>query len=61
MAKKQKRNCFLISFSVRARTIDLAKPGAWKKLETFLNDRYSGGTDGDNCGCPDGAVVEMDI
>ena len=46
MAKKQKRNCFLISFSVRARTIDLAKPGAWKKLDSFLNDRYSGGTDG---------------
>ena len=31
---------------MRARTIDLAKPGAWKKLDSFLNDRYSGGTDG---------------
>ena len=46
MAKKQKRNCFLISFSVRAKRLDLAKPGAWKKLESFLNDRYTGGTDG---------------
>ena len=46
MAKKQKRNCFLMSFSVRAKSIDLAKPGAWKKLEGFLNDRYTGGTDG---------------
>ena len=46
MAKKQKRNCFLISFSVRAQSIDLAKPGAWKKLESFLKDRYTGGTDG---------------
>lgn len=46
MAKKQKRNCFLISFSVRAQSIDLAKPGAWKNLESFLKDRYTGGTDG---------------
>ena len=46
MAKKQKRNCFLISFSVRSQSIDLAKPGAWKKLESFLKDRYTGGTDG---------------
>ena len=46
MAKKQKRNCFLISFSVRAKRLDLAKPGAWKKLESFLSDRYTGGTDG---------------
>ena len=46
MAKKQKRNCFLISFSVRAKSIDLARPGAWKKLDNFLNDRFTGGTDG---------------
>ena len=46
MAKKQKRKCFLISFSVRAQCIDLSKPGSWKKLESFLSDYYSGGTDG---------------
>ena len=46
MAKKQKRNCFLISFSVRAQSIDLSKPGSWKKLDSFLSDYYSGGTDG---------------
>ena len=46
MAKKQKRKCFLISFSVRAQSIDLSKPGAWKRLDSFLSDYYSGGTDG---------------
>ena len=46
MAKKQKRKCFLISFSVRAQSIDLSKPGAWKRLDAFRGDYYSGGTDG---------------
>lgn len=46
MANKQKRKCFLISFSVRAQSIDLSKPGSWKKLDSFLSDYYSGGTDG---------------
>ena len=46
MAKKQKRHCFLISFSVRAKYIDLSKPGTWSKLDSFLNDYFSGGTDG---------------
>lgn len=46
MAKKQKRNCFLISFSVRAKHIDLSIPGSWAKLNKFLSDSFSGGTDG---------------
>ena len=46
LAKKQKRNCFLITFSVRAQYLDLSKPGSWRKLDSFLNDYYSGGTDG---------------
>ena len=46
MAKKQKRKCYLISFSVRAQCLDLSKPGTWKKLDAFLSDYYSGGTDG---------------
>ena len=47
MAKKQKRPCYLISFSVRAKSIDLAKPRNWNKLDHFLGDSYSGGTDGE--------------
>lgn len=47
MAKKQKRSCYLISFSVRAKAIDLAKPRNWGKLDHFLSDSFSGGTDGE--------------
>ena len=47
MAKKERRKCFLISFSVRAKNIDLSRAGNWRKLETFINDRYCGGTDGE--------------
>lgn len=47
MAKKERRKCFLISFSVRANSIDLSRPGNWNKLEAFLKDRYTGGTEGE--------------
>lgn len=47
MAKKQKRPCYLISFSVRAKAIDLAKPRNWGKLDNFLSNSFSGGTDGE--------------
>lgn len=47
MAKRQKRPCFLISFSVRAKSIDLAKPRNWGKLDSFLKNSFSGGTDGE--------------
>lgn len=47
MAKKQKRKCFLITFSVRAQAIDLAHPANWNKLKDFLTHGLSGGTDGE--------------
>ena len=47
MAKKQKRPCYLISFSVRSKSIDLAKPRNWSKIDNFLEHSYSGGTDGE--------------
>ena len=47
MAKKQKRPCFLISFSVRSKSIDLANPRNWGKLDNFLKNSFSGGTDGE--------------
>ena len=47
MAKKQKRPCYLISFSVRAKSIDLAKPRNWRMIDNFLEHSYSGGTDGE--------------
>lgn len=47
MAKKQRRKCFLITFSVRAKTLDLSRPGSWKLVDKFLEDIYTGGTDGE--------------
>ena len=47
LARKQKRNCFLMSFSVRAKSLDLSIPNNWRYLNQFLKDRYSGGTDGE--------------
>lgn len=47
MAKKQKRKCFLITFSVRAKCLDLSRYGAWRQLSKFLDNHYSGGTDGE--------------
>ena len=47
MAKKQKRKCSLITFSVRANCLDLSRYGAWKQLRHFLDNHFSGGTDGE--------------
>ena len=47
MAKKQKRKCYLISFSVRAQTLDLSLPGSWRRLNDFLDNSFVGGTDGE--------------
>ena len=47
MAKKQKRSCYLISFSVRSKSIDLAKPRNWNRVDDFLEHSFSGGTDGE--------------
>jgi uncharacterized protein with von Willebrand factor type A (vWA) domain len=48
MAKKQKRRCFLITFSVRAECMDLSRPGSWNRLNRFLNNPFTGGTDGED-------------
>lgn len=47
MAKKQRRKCFLITFSVEAQTMDLAHPANWDKLKDFLDHGFSGGTNGE--------------
>lgn len=47
MAKRKKRKCFLITFSVRAKAIDLAHPANWHKLNEFMTHGFSGGTDGE--------------
>lgn len=47
MARKQKRKVFLMSFSVRAKFLDLSLPRNWMKLNTFLENHFTGGTDGE--------------
>lgn len=47
MAKKQKRKCFLIEFSVQAQCLDLSDPCTWSQLDDFLDNHFSGGTDGE--------------
>ena len=46
MAKKQKRACYLITYSVRAQAIDLASHSNWRLVKQFLQRGFSGGTDG---------------
>ncbi len=47
IAKRQKRPCYLISFSVRVKAIDFARPRNWRKLDSFLENSFSGGTCGE--------------
>ena len=47
LARKQKRKCYLITFSVRAKSLDLSFPHNWVHLNQFLEDKFSGGTDGE--------------
>lgn len=47
LARKQKRKCFLMSFSVRSKFLDLSLPHNWLRLNQFLEDTFSGGTDGE--------------
>ena len=47
LAKKKKRECFVITFSVRSRALELTNPANWRKLNKFLEEGFSGGTDGE--------------
>lgn len=47
IARRQKRSCFLITFSVRARYLDIARPSQYGQIDRFFADAYSGGTDGE--------------
>lgn len=51
IAKKEKRNCFLISFSIRTKTLDLARPSNYHKMDKFFNNGFSGGTNGEEMFC----------
>ncbi|MDE6484737.1 MAG: hypothetical protein K2L14_05040 [Duncaniella sp.] len=47
VARRENRRCFLITFSVRARSIDLSEAGQWRKIDEFLSTSYTGGTNGE--------------
>ena len=47
IARSEKRQCYLITFSVRSQAIDLSQPGEWRRLESFLSNSYTGGTNGE--------------
>lgn len=47
LARRQRRKCFLITFSVRARHMEVSRPGQYTKVEEFFSRRLTGGTDGE--------------
>lgn len=47
LAKRQQRKCFVITFSVRAKALELTKPANWLLLKKFLEQGFSGGTCGE--------------
>ena len=47
LAKKQKRKVFLMSYSVRVKFLDLSFPHNWMRLNAFLEDSFTGGTNGE--------------
>lgn len=47
LAKRKKRKCYVITFSVRSQAIELTNPANWRKLNKFLEQGFSGGTNGE--------------
>lgn len=61
IAKKQKRPCYLISFSVRTKSLDLAKPSNWSRVDSILDNSFTGGTDGEEMLSESIRVLQNDI
>jgi len=47
IARRQKRKCFLITFSVHAKYLDIARPSQYGQIDKFFENGNSGGTDGE--------------
>lgn len=47
VARRQKRKCFIITFSVRAQYIEISRPNQYRKVEEFFANHFTGGTDGE--------------
>ena len=46
IAKRKRRKCLLITFSISAKTLEVTHPTHWKKVASFLTEHFSGGSDG---------------
>ena len=46
-AKRKNRKCFLITYSVRAKVLDISRPEHWSEVHSFLKKQFIGGTDGE--------------
>lgn len=46
-AKRKKRKCFLITYAVRCRTLEISKPQHWREFREFMKKEFTGGTDGE--------------
>ena len=44
-AKRKKRKCFLVTYSVRARAMEITHPSQWEQVRKFLEECFCGGTD----------------
>lgn len=47
LARKQHRKCFVITFAVRAKALELTRPAHWRLLKRFLEKEFCGGTCGE--------------
>lgn len=47
LAKRKKRKCFLITYAIRSRSLDISKPQHWQQVCGFLQEKFTGGTDGE--------------
>lgn len=47
VARRQKRKCFIITFSVRAKYLEISRPSQYRKIEEFFANHFSGGTNGE--------------
>ena len=47
MAKVKKRKCFLITYAVRSKTLEVSKPQHWREVKKFMKNEFTGGTDGE--------------
>lgn len=46
MAKKKRRKCFLITFSISAMALEITHPKNWARVSAFLSEHFTAGTDG---------------